>query len=75
MGAAPRLNPQVVLAACTSTWASTLVVRERVEDALGRAVPVPDVAVALRSLRRAGQVESRALGTNGKAWRRAALAP
>jgi len=61
----------VVRSVLTAEWAGTLVVRERVEDALARAVPVADVAAVLRQLRRDGHAESRAVGDTGKAWRRA----
>lgn len=54
--------------AVSHEWQDTHVLRNAVSSRASRPA-LSDVAAALRRLKRAGRVESRALGTNGKAWR------
>ena len=50
-------------------WKSTKDIHAAVEYGTERSWPLSDIAAALRALKRAGLVESRSLGTSGKAWR------
>jgi hypothetical protein len=51
------------------SWVSTVDVTLECAASASRSVLMSDVAAALRALKRAGLVESRSIGTNGKAWR------
>jgi hypothetical protein len=56
---------KTVLAALTDEWQSTGQISNTTR------LPLADTAAALRQLRRDGQCEGVAQGTNGKKWRKA----